>query len=126
MSHHPVYEAGGAMAECIDRCSTCHDACTELVQYCLEQGGRHATVGHIRLLLDCADICRTSADFMSRGSDLHARVCGVCAEICARCAEECEGFGDRTMDVCAKACRRCAESCAGMAGGDVRKVMAGT
>ena len=29
----------------------------------------------VRLLLDCAEICRTSADFMIRGSELHPHIC---------------------------------------------------
>jgi hypothetical protein len=116
MTRHPLLEAGGPHAQCIDRCETAHDSCLELVSYCLEQGGRHAAAEHIRLLLDCADICRTSADFMLRGSDFYTRTCGICAEVCERCAEDCARFGDDTMDICAANCRKCAESCRQMAG----------
>lgn len=66
---------------CIKECLSCHSICLNTVTYCLEQGGPHAEAGHIRLLLDCAEICQTSANFMLRGSLLHTRTCGVCAEI---------------------------------------------
>ena len=104
------------MEECINQCLACQRICLETVQHCLTRGGKHADAEHIRLLLDCADICRTSADFMLRGSPLHVRTCAVCAEVCESCAESCESIGDDdTMRRCAEACRACAESCRTMA-----------
>lgn len=105
------------MRECIDNCTNCHNICMETVAHCLQMGGKHAEASHIRTLLDCAEICATSANFMLRGSDLHAQVCGVCADACERCAESCEQMGsdDEMMRRCAEVCRRCAESCRMMA-----------
>ncbi len=104
------------MQECIDNCTRCHAICVETMDHCLQKGGRHAEAGHIRLMLDCAQICATSADFMLRGSDLHGRTCGVCAEVCERCAEDCERMADDDMmRQCAEACRRCADECRRMA-----------
>ena len=105
-----------AMRECIDECVRCHEVCLSTVPYCLELGGQHARETHITLLLDCADICQTSADFMLRGSNEHARICAACAAIFQRCAEDCDQFtGDDVMHACAEACRRCADSCEAMA-----------
>jgi hypothetical protein len=104
------------MRDCIKACRDCAEICLETVRYCLEQGGRHAEPSHIALMLDCAQICQASADFMTRGSELSQRICAVCAEVCERCAESCEAFGDDDrMRACAAACRRCAESCRRMA-----------
>ena len=104
------------MRECINECHICHDNCAETVAHCLQMGGKHAEAGHIRLLLDCAEICETSANFMLRGSELLSRTCGVCAEICERCARDCERLSDDAhMRACAEACRRCADSCKHMA-----------
>ena len=105
------------MRSCINECLTCHAVCLETVQHCLQLGGKHAEASHIRVMLDCAEICQTSANFMLRGSDLHSRTCGVCAEACTRCAADCEQMGgdDQMMKQCADACRRCAESCQRMA-----------
>ncbi|MCW2962633.1 MAG: hypothetical protein JWM25_1058 [Thermoleophilia bacterium] len=107
----------GQMQDCIENCDDCRDLCTATVNHCLELGGVHATPANIRLLLDCAEICQTSASFMLRGSDLHRLTCGVCADICARCADECEQLagGDAQMLACARACRACSESCERMA-----------
>jgi hypothetical protein len=119
MSHHLTAEhIDERMHECITLCSDCHDTCVETVVHCLKLGGEHASPDHIRALLDCAQACDTSRDFMLRGSDLHHRYCGACAEACDRCAESCESLAgdDRVMLNCADQCRRCAESCRQMAG----------
>jgi hypothetical protein len=101
---------------CIDECTRCHEVCLSTIPYCLEQGGQHAAEEHITLLLDCANICQTSADFMLRGSDEHARICAVCAALCSRCAEDCDQFAeDEVMHACAQNCRQCADSCEHMA-----------
>ena len=102
----------------VEMCVECHATCTEAVDYCLRQGGRHASADHIRLLLDCAQACQTSADYMLRGSELHTGMCAVCADVCDRCAETCETMqDDARMARCAEVCRRCADSCRQMAGG---------
>ena len=105
------------MRDCIQTCTRCHNVCTETVVHCLGMGGEHAKPEHIILLLDCARICATSADFVIRSSPQHGRVCGVCAEVCEQCAQDCERLanGDETMTRCAQECRRCAESCRQMA-----------
>jgi hypothetical protein len=105
------------MQQCIERCNACHDLCVTTAQHCLQMGGKHSAPRHISLLLDCAQICHTSADFMLRNSPLHARVCGVCAEVCERCAQDCQRIdpNDTQMQACAEVCRRCAESCYRMA-----------
>ena len=107
------------MHSCIHNCSECHDVCTETLVHCLSMGGEHAAPEHIKALLDCAQACDASRDFMLRGSELHHRYCGACAEACERCADSCERLGadDEVMRNCAEHCRRCAESCRAMAGG---------
>ena len=117
MSSHATHQMSPEMQQCIQNCMECHRICLETVPHCLQMGGKHAEAVHIRLLLDCAEICQTSANFMIRGSDLHTRTCAVCAEVCERCAEDCEriGAGDEQMRRCAEMCRRCADSCRRMA-----------
>ena len=114
--HPSLHGIDHEMLRCIEQCSTCHQTCLATVTHCLEMGGDHAEASHIRLLLDCAQICQTSADFMLRRSPLHTATCHVCAAICERCAEDCARFrDDEVMAACAEACRRCAESCRQMA-----------
>ncbi len=113
---HTATHMSSEMQTCIDECQNCHDVCVQTVQYCLGQGGEHASQRHIQVLLECAEICRTSADFMLMGAEAHPKVCAICAEVCERCAKSCERFGDDDMmKACAQACRSCAESCRKMA-----------
>jgi hypothetical protein len=103
-----------AMRRCIDICLRCHRTClTETSQHCLEAGGAHTAPPHLRLMLACAEICRTSAAMMMIGVEQHRLTCGVCAEICEACARSCEEVGG--MEECVRTCRECAESCRQMA-----------
>lgn len=81
--------------------------------HCLKMGGKHASPEHIGLMMDCAEICGTSAHFMQRHSPRHALTCGVCAEVCEACARDCESManGDDMMLRCAAICHECAASC---------------
>jgi hypothetical protein len=96
---------------CIAACRDCHDICLETITYCLSFGAQHAAANHICLLMDCAQICATSADFMSRVSPRHVHTCRVCADVCERCAISCEQLAGAEMRRCAEECRRCAEEC---------------
>jgi hypothetical protein len=111
--HHTREE----MRQCIQLCQDCHALCIQMIGHCLVLGGRHAAPEHIRLLMDCAQICTTTADYMARGSSFHDRTCSLCSEICRRCAESCEQLqgNDQLIKQCAEMCRRCAESCERMA-----------
>jgi hypothetical protein len=117
MAHHTASHTSAEMQQCIDECTRCHAICLQMVGHCLELGGRHADPAHIRLLLDCSEICQTCVNFMLRGSDLHQHTCGVCAEVCRACAEDCERLAgdDDMMKECAEQCRRCSEICERMA-----------
>lgn len=98
--------------ECISNCQECHSICLQTISHCLEKGGEHAEQGHISLLLDCAEICQTSANFMLRQSEFHGETCRTCARLCEECARSCEEFGDdEVMQRCAEICRECADSC---------------
>ena len=122
---HAATEAGSqgghhtddAMEKCIDLCQDCYALCTKTVGHCLQLGGRHAAPEHIRLFLDCAQICDTTAQYLLRGSLLHERMCGLCAEVCRQCADSCVQVAadDQMVKQCAELCRTCAGSCERMA-----------
>jgi hypothetical protein len=103
------------LQECIVECDSCHDVCLEAIGYCLTAGGRCAEPSRVTVLMDCAEICQTAADFMLRGSSQHASICRVCADICDACAASCASLADAEMKACAEACRRCAAACRAMA-----------
>ena len=101
------------MQQCIQNALDCHATCLHMLSnHCLEAGGKHVEPKHFKLMLDCAQICITSADFMLRQSDHHQHICAECAEICTACADSCEAVGD--MQTCVDACRKCAASCGAM------------
>ena len=117
MPHTMGHAMNASMKQCIENCTECHNTCVATLAHCLEMGGKHVQASHLKTLIDCADTCRASADFMLRGSELHPKVCDVCAEACERCAKSCAQLGDDAeMKACADICRRCAESCRQMAG----------
>lgn len=103
------------MKRCIDNCFECYRICRETIAYSVQKGGEYADGEHLRTLLDCAQICQVSAEFMVRGSAAHNKVCEICAEVCLRCAESCSKFNDEQLTRCAEACRECVQSCKIMA-----------
>lgn len=104
-------DMGSSMQACIDACTSCAATCTEMMHHCLHLGGSHAEAEHITTLLDCAQICRTSADFLLRMSPSHMDTCRACAAVCRACEESCRKFDDAEMKRCADMCASCAESC---------------
>ena len=101
------------MQSCIDACTKCYQVCLQTaMNHCLETGGKHVEPGHFRLMINCAQICQTSADLQLSGSEFVAQYCRLCAEVCEACAKSCAALG---MTDCEKACRDCAASCRAMA-----------
>jgi len=105
------------MQKCIQLCEDCHAICTQTIAHCLNLGGRHAAPESIRALLDCAQMCTTTVDYMLRKSAFHDRICRVCSELCTQCANDCEQVAgkDPMITQCIDMCRTCAESCKRMA-----------
>jgi hypothetical protein len=51
------------MQSCIDVCTKCYQVCLQTaMNHCLETGGKHVEPSHFRLMINCAQICQTSAD----------------------------------------------------------------
>jgi hypothetical protein len=106
-----------AMKRCVEDCQQCSAECLETaMHHCLESGGRHTEPEHFRLMINCAELCRTAASFMLSRSEYHERLCALCAELCEACAASCEEIGG--MEHCVELCRRCAASCREMSGGE--------
>lgn len=89
---------------------TCHSMA---LVHCLELGGEHAKPQHLRLMLDCATICATTAELVSHKSQYHTQIAALCVDVCDTCAEECEKLGG--MEDCVTACRNCARHCVALA-----------
>jgi hypothetical protein len=103
------------MQQCIELCLECYQTCFgTAMSHCVPSRDKQIPAPHLGFMLNCAELCRTTAEFMMSNSPQHARVCGACAAVCEACAQGCRELGD--MDECVDACRRCAESCREMAG----------
>lgn len=114
MPDNPRAEVDQTLQDCVEECQRCHSVCFQTAMVsCLERGGDHIDPEHFRLMLNCAEICQTAANFMLSGSPLHGTVCLACAEICDACAKSCERLGD--MQQCVGICRSCADRCRSMA-----------
>lgn len=110
----PKEHPSADMRACIEECLRCDAACLGMaMNHCLTVGGKHVEPGHFKLMMACAEMCRTSAAMMMIGTRHHKQTCRECAEICDECAQSCEQVGD--MEDCVRQCRACAESCRKMA-----------
>lgn len=99
---------------CIDACYACAVACSHCASECLKEENVRELRRCIQLDLECASICKSSADIMSFGSNFSGNICRVCADICQTCADECEKHAEMGMNHCrdcAQACRKCAQAC---------------
>src|SRR5262245_60038795 len=76
---------------CVDTCLDCFKTCQQMaLTHCLEMGGDHVEPAHFRLMLDCAELCRSTATLMLSGSSAHFELCKLCAKLCRECAASCE------------------------------------
>lgn len=99
-----------ALLECSQTCTLCADAC--LAEEMVADLRRC-----IRLNLDCAALCETTAAILGRQTQGDPAVVRAaieaCLAACEACAAECERHADmhEHCRVCAESCRSCAEAC---------------
>ena len=107
----------GVLAATIDALNDCAQACTADADDDLGEPNVADMVKCIRLCLDCADICTTTASVTSRQTDYDANVTRplleACIAACMSCGDECERHADLHAHcrVCAEACHRCERAC---------------
>jgi len=100
----------GTTQEALQALSHCALTCHSMaLVHCLEMGGAHTHPPHLRLMLDCASVCTTTAELAGHKSQFHTQMAALCAVICETCAEACAALGD--MEDCVAACQRCAAHC---------------
>ncbi|KIC95089.1 four-helix bundle copper-binding protein [Flavihumibacter solisilvae] len=92
----------------------CAAACHYCASSCLDEPTVQHLTTCIKIDLDCADICTTTAAFVARISPHAPHLMKECTEICLACARECDKHAAMGMEhcrLCAEACRQCAEAC---------------
>lgn len=114
-SHHP--SAQEVIRRCIAACLDCSATCTGCADACLSEQNIPHLVHCLRLDLDCADICGTTARVVGRltkpNKATTAAILQACIAACQACGEECTKHAQMHAHcrVCAEACRACAEAC---------------
>lgn len=82
------------LSTCIDDCLRCYRTCIDtVVKRGLAEEASRIEAKQIRLVLTCAEMCRTAAHLMLLRSPHHRQLCEGCAAICSECARECGRVG---------------------------------
>lgn len=113
----PTNLDAAALTSAIDAAFECAQICTSCADACLAEG-MVAELRHcIRLNLDCADVCNTTARVLSRQTEPDMSLLRVqleaCVRACKSCGDECEQHAamHEHCRVCTESCRRCEETC---------------
>jgi|SRR5215216_6462545 hypothetical protein len=67
---------------CIDACNACAESCELCATSCLREQDVKMLERCIQLDRDCATICWTASQFMSRDSEYVKEICNTCAKLC--------------------------------------------
>jgi len=118
-SIHPDVRGGvnDSLVRAIEATYGCAAACHICADACLVEDRVKDLTQCIRLDLDCADVCLTTAGLAARRAGSHEalikRMLETCGEACADCAVECEKHADvhEHCRICAEECRRCEQAC---------------
>jgi hypothetical protein len=98
------------IAGCAITCNICADAC-------LSEQNVQNLARCIRLNLDCADICTTTAAVLSRqtgtATDLIRAQLQACKASCKDCGDECRKHAQmhEHCRICSDACHQCVQTC---------------
>jgi hypothetical protein len=113
---HAVNVDASTLAAAIDAMTDCAQACITDTDADLGEQNVIEMITCIRLCLDCADVCTTTAGVTSRpaghDADVTKPLLQACVAICKSCGDECERHAHMPhCQVCAEACRRCEQAC---------------
>ena len=93
----------------LDACDDCAVAC----MHCLAEMASIASSNQCpTCCVECAAVCRITADAIARNSPNADQFRLLCAQVCNWCASECEVHSRDHCLACAEACRKCAAACA--------------
>lgn len=106
-----------ALVRGIEACHECGETCTSCADACLGEKGVESLRRCITLNLNCAAVCETTAQLLTRRTEadweLILSQLQACVMACRLCGAECEKHAHHHEHcrVCAEACRRCEEAC---------------
>ena len=105
-----MYDLEPETKTCVAALQACHATCLQFATFdCMQ--GNYPRVGpnQFRLMLDCAELCQTAANFLIRDSDHYLRVCREALVICEDLASDCRKFPG--MEAILAACDECVSAC---------------
>ncbi|WP_218221847.1 four-helix bundle copper-binding protein [Nesterenkonia sp. Act20] len=118
ISAHPVDPSiPDVLAECIQACTDAALACTSCADSCLAEDAVAELRSTIRLAQDAADMCTTTARFLSRltetDGNLLRTILMLCRDFVATFAMEAAHHADQYehCSLAIQACRDCEEAC---------------
>jgi len=101
----------------IEKCLYCCIECGRAFQARTRPQGAELPEALQLSLVECAEICRTTASFLRWDSAYWEAACALCADICMKCAWECARVSeDEQIRIARDACEQCAVLCRELAG----------
>jgi hypothetical protein len=105
------------LAAVIEEALNCFQTCTACADACLSEDMAAEMTKCIRTNADCAAICATTVQVLSRHTGYDANITRAqlqaCIAACKACGDECSQHADMHdhCKVCAEACRACEQAC---------------
>lgn len=78
--------------KCIEACYLCATACDNCAASCLDEENLEMMRECIKLDMQCANICRLAAQFMTLNSGSAQDLCRLCADVCQKCVTSVESM----------------------------------
>jgi hypothetical protein len=99
--------------DCIEATSDTYSVSAETFNYCLAGDAGLRDPRHLRLLIDCCEVCQTAQNSLLRGSEVSTMLAAVCVEACEQLAESCRALdgSDDQLIRCAEQCDEAADCC---------------
>jgi len=113
----PASDLREVLRRCAEECLDCGASCTACADASLSEHDVEDLRRVIRVALDCADVCDSTARIAIRQTSPDGRLVRAaveaCAAACVACAEECDRHAahHEHCRVCAEVCRRCKAAC---------------
>jgi hypothetical protein len=97
----------------IDDLMHAYRLCHQSAAYCIDHGGRLATLDRLKAFDDCAEVNLTLANFLLRGSEHAVMLARVCIEVSASCAHSIEDIehSDPQLRAAFAVCHRARHAC---------------
>jgi hypothetical protein len=105
------------LVDCIEACFDCAQACSACADACLGEDDIAMLRRCIRLNEDCAGVCLTTGQMLSRQQHSETRLMRsqleTCLLACQLCGDECARHASHHEHcrICEEACRTCAKAC---------------